>query len=106
MGKYFLYTALFLILSGCFQTSSFVGPVYTFGSTGNISQTSVNFGLNKIFEMKTGKNSISFVNDFFKIDNLKRTDDEVEEYVLIDEKKLINLVQINLEKTKKILSDQ
>ena len=106
MGKYFFYTALLFILSGCFQTSSsFVGPIYTFSSTGNISQTSLNFGLNKIFEIKTGKNSLRYFTDYLKNNNLKKKDDEGQENVLINQNELIILVKTNIEKTKKILSD-
>ena len=106
MSKNFIYLIILFFLSGCYHTSSsLVGPVYTLTSTGNISQTSLSYGFNKVFESNTGKSSLKYVIDNFKINKKHKNETELPKYVQINQEILYNLVKSNLEKTKKILSD-
>lgn len=45
------------LLSGCVQSSSLLGPIYTFGTTGNALQTGLTYGSNKAIVKITGKNT-------------------------------------------------
>jgi hypothetical protein len=38
-----------IFLNGCVQSTSFLGPAYTFGTTGNALQAGLSFGTNKTF---------------------------------------------------------
>ncbi len=105
MCRNFICIVILFILSGCYHTSSFVGPAYTLTSTGNISQTSLTYGLNKKIEQNTGKSSIKYMIDYFQINKSLNGKPELPKYVQIDHEKLYNLVKSNLEKAKKILSD-
>ncbi len=59
MKKYCLYFVLFVLASGCYQSSaSLVGPAYTLTSTGNVYQTGLTYGLNKTLEKKTGLSTV------------------------------------------------
>ena len=47
MGKYIKIFGL-LFLTGCIQsTASLIGPAYTIGSSGNIYQAGLSYGLNE-----------------------------------------------------------
>ena len=106
MSKNLIYLGILFFLSGCYHTSSsLVGPVYTLTSTGNISQTSLSYGFNKVFESNTGKSSLKYVIDNFKINKKHKNETEIPKYVQINQEILYDLVKSNLEKTKKILSD-
>jgi hypothetical protein len=38
-----------IFLNGCVQSTSFLGPAYTLGTTGNALQAGLSFGTNKTF---------------------------------------------------------
>ena len=38
-----------IFLNGCVQSTSFLGPAYTLGTTGNVLQSGLSFGTNKTF---------------------------------------------------------
>ena len=58
MGKYIKIFAL-LFLTGCIQsTASLIGPAYTIGSSGNIYQAGLSYGLNETLQRTTGKSTI------------------------------------------------
>jgi len=106
MSKNLIYLGILFFLSGCYHTSSsLVGPVYTLTSTGNISQTSLAYGLNKTIQKNTGISSVKDISKYFQINNNKNSEPELSKYAQIDQEILYNLVKSNLEKTKKILSD-
>ena len=106
MSKNLIYLGILFFLSGCYHTSSsLVGPVYTLTSTGNISQTSLAYGLNKTIQKNTGKSSVKYIMKHFQNNKSKNSKTELSKYVQIDQEVLYNLVKSNLEKTKKILSD-
>ena len=48
MNKKIIFLIFFgLFLSGCVQTTAILGPVYTFGTTGNALQAGLSYGSNK-----------------------------------------------------------
>ncbi len=106
MCRYFINLAILILLSGCYQTSSsLVGPVYTLGSSGNISHAVASYGFNAAVETNTGKSTINYAKDYFEIEKYKKIPKDETKYTKVDQKKLYDLVKTNLEKTKKILSD-
>ena len=46
---------LLFFLSGCVEPTAFLGPAVTAGSTGNIYQAGLNYGMNKTVLATTGK---------------------------------------------------
>jgi len=60
------------------QTSSFLGPIYTLSSTGNIYQAGLSFGSNQAVTSKTGKSIQENVLDKLKI---KKNDTDFEKLI-------------------------
>ena len=46
---------LLFLLNSCIETTAFLGPAVTAGSTGNIYQAGLNYGMNKTVLSTTGK---------------------------------------------------
>ena len=51
---YFIFL-IFIFLSGCFQSSAFLGPGMTIISTGNVMHAGLQYGANKAVKKETGK---------------------------------------------------
>ena len=83
-----------IILSGCMQSASVMGPVITVATTGNIQQAGLSFGSNKIIEKETGKSTIKYVSDKIEDDYKKRS----------LKKDFVELVESNFLKTRKKLN--
>ena len=83
-----------IILSGCMQSASVMGPVITVATTGNIQQAGLSFGSNKLVEKETGKSTIEFVSDKIEDDYKKRS----------LKKEFTELVENNFLKTRKKLN--
>ena len=49
---------MFVFLGACASPTAMLGPAYTFGSTGNILQTSFSYGSNQMITAYTGKTPI------------------------------------------------
>ena len=93
----FLFLFIIVILTnGCVQSTAMIGPAITLTSTGNIYQAGANFGANKAVENETGMTTSELVAS--QIQNNKKlvTNTELEKSLLI-------LVDLNIEKTRKII---
>ena len=44
-------------LNGCVQSTAFLGPIYTLGTTGNVYQAGLSYGSNKAITSLTGKST-------------------------------------------------
>ena len=55
-----------LLLNGCVQSTAFLGPIYTLGTTGNAYQAGFSYGSEKIVTTLTGKSSLENVKDLLK----------------------------------------
>ena len=64
MKKIIFCIFAFLILNGCTQYSSLVGPSYTVATTGNVYQASLSYSTNRIIHSATGKTPIEHVTNF------------------------------------------
>ena len=104
MARYLLIIYFFLCITGCYQSSSLVGPVYTLSSTGNISQATLTFGFNKIIEKNTGKTSLEYASNYLKSEIKEENKKIKKESLTIKNKELVELVNNHLLRTKKILS--
>ena len=52
-------------LNGCIETTAFLGPAISVGTTGNVYQASLSYSTNKIIHSATGKTPIEHVTNFF-----------------------------------------
>jgi len=86
---------IFLIsfLNGCVQSTSLLGPVYTYGTSGNTLQAGLTYGSNKIVTSLTGKTTGENVKKIFQ-PNV--SDDEFRKMVkkrIIETRKKLNLTK-------------
>ena len=68
---YFVILSL-VILSGCIQTTSLLGPGVTVATTGNVFQAGLQYGANKALKNETGKDVISHIKDTVDEKNKKK----------------------------------
>ena len=47
---------ILFVLNGCAQSTAFLGPLYTLGTTGNVVQTGLSYGSNKAMKKINKKN--------------------------------------------------
>ena len=73
MKKSIFFVGIFIILSGCSQYSSLVGPSYTMAKSGSILQTSTvyatSYGVKKTTGQSIGGHVNSLVRKNYKIDS-------------------------------------
>tara|TARA_S200000501_G_scaffold42398_1_gene34363 strand:+ start:222 stop:518 length:297 start_codon:yes stop_codon:yes gene_type:complete len=61
--KIFFITSCLIFLSGCFQTTSLLGPGVTVATSGNVFQAGLQYGANTALKNETGKDFISHIKD-------------------------------------------
>ena len=64
--KKILQIFIMALLGGCAQTTSFLGPLYTLSTTGNMYQAGLSYGSDKAITTLTGKSSLENVEDLLK----------------------------------------
>ena len=73
MKKSIFFAGIFIILSGCSQYSSLVGPSYTMAKSGSILQTgtayATSYGVKKATGQSLGEHANSLVRKNYKIDS-------------------------------------
>ncbi len=52
-------------LNGCIETTAFLGPAISVGTTGNVYQASLSYSTNSIIHSATGKTPMEHVTNFF-----------------------------------------
>ena len=52
-----------IFLSGCFQTTSLLGPGVTVATSGNVLQAGLQYGANTALKNETGKDVITHIKD-------------------------------------------
>tara|TARA_Y100000816_G_C25773243_1_gene405879 strand:+ start:237 stop:533 length:297 start_codon:yes stop_codon:yes gene_type:complete len=65
--KIFFITSYLIFLSGCFQTTSLLGPGVTVATTGNVIQAGLQYGANTALKNETGKDVLTHIKD--KVDD-------------------------------------
>tara|TARA_B110000305_G_C18935477_1_gene401496 strand:+ start:219 stop:506 length:288 start_codon:yes stop_codon:yes gene_type:complete len=71
-------TFVIILLCGCVQNASLIGPVYTLATSGNIYQAGFAYGGNEIITKKTGK---SVAQNFKEVISIKKEDTEFQKLV-------------------------
>ena len=84
---------LVVLLTGCAQSTAFLGPAITVAATGNIAQAGFTYGTNEVFKKETGKDTIQYVSSLLEPEDKKTTINE----------DLIALVESNIKKTRQKL---
>jgi len=96
MKKIIFCIFAFLILNGCTQYSSFVGPSYTVATTGNVYQAGFAYTSGTIIKKQTGKDTYQHFSYFVKkLDDSKKINQE-----------LIKLVETNINKTREKIGSE
>ena len=65
--KIFFITSYLIFLSGCFQTTSLLGPGVTVATSGNVIQAGFQYGANTALKNETGKDVLTHIKD--KVDD-------------------------------------
>ena len=61
--KTFFVIFILVILSGCIQTTSLLGPGMTVATTGNVLQAGLQYGANTALKNETGKDVLTHIKD-------------------------------------------
>ena len=90
-----------VLLTGCVQSTAFLGPAITVAVTGNIAQAGFTYGTNEVIKRETGKDTIQYVSSLLEPEdkNLLKSEDKK---VTINED-LIALVESSIKKTRQKL---
>ena len=91
--KIYFFFFVFILLSGCIQSTALLGPGVTIATTGNVMQAGLQYGANSAIKKETGKGALT---------HLKEAVDEEQDSQKF-EKKIINIVENTIAKTKKKL---
>ena len=89
---------LICFLSGCAQNTALLGPIYTFGSTGNIYQAGLTYGSNEALTKVTGKSAGDNLKEILQPDT---NDSELRKLLkkrIIEVRKKLNTNPSNLNK--------
>ena len=84
--KIFFITSSLIFLSGCFQTTSLLGPGVTVATSGNVIQAGFQYGANSALKNETGKDVFSHIKD--KVDEKKGEKKFYAEFRLFLEKRI------------------
>ena len=82
-----------VLLTGCAQSTAFLGPAITVAATGNVAQAGFTYGTNEVFKRETGKDTIQYVSSLLEPEDKKTTINE----------DLIALVESSIKKTRQKL---
>ena len=107
-----------ILLTGCFQSSvSLIGPVYTLGSSGNIYQAGLSYGVNQTIQKTTGQTSFQYTQNLInkskniqvkaqsKVSEYKKSTMKMAENIKINSDEFFASVKSNIEKTRGNLLD-
>ena len=67
MKKIFFLLLCSVLLNNCAQNAALLGPTIAVGSTGNVYQASLSYGVNKSIEEETGKTPAEHVSEYVEI---------------------------------------
>ena len=82
-----------VLLTGCAQSTVFLGPAITVAATGNIAQGGFTYGTNEVIKRETGKDTIQYVSSLL----------EPEDKTVTINEDLVALVESSIKKTRKKL---
>ena len=82
-----------VLLTGCAQSTAFLGPAITVAATGNIAQAGFTYGTNEVIKKETGKDTMQYVSSLLEPEDKKVTINE----------DLVALVESSIKKTRQKL---
>ena len=82
-----------VLLTGCVESTAFIGPAITVAATGNIAQAGFTYGTNEVIKRETGKDTMQYVSSLFEPEDKKVTINE----------DLVALVESRIKKTRQKL---
>ena len=90
-----------VLLTGCAQSTAFLGPAITVAATGSIAQAGFTYGTNEAIKRETGQDTMQYVSSLLEPEdnNLLKPEDKK---VTINEY-LITLVESSIKKTRQKL---
>ena len=94
MKKIIVIIISFVFLGACAQTTAFLGPAITIGSTGNLMQAGFSYGTNMVVKQTTGKvpseHVSSYIEEKKEEKKLKKRDAKIR-------KEMVNYLQSHIE---------
>ena len=94
-----------VLLTGCAQSTAFIGPAITVAATGNVAQAGFTYGTNEVIKKETGKDTMQYVSSLLEVEDksLLKPEDKKSK---IDED-FIALVESSIKKTRlKLLQEK
>ena len=85
--------SIIVLLTWCVQSSSFLGPIYAFGTTGSVHHAGLSYGSDKAITTLTGKSSLENVDHLL---NKKKQDSDLRKLVkkrIKETRKKLNLIK-------------
>ena len=79
MNKNIFFIVIFIVLNGCAQYSSIVGPTYTMAKTGNLALTSASVVTSYGIKKKTGYTPGEYINSLVKNNSFLDEKDNLKE---------------------------
>ena len=90
-----------VLLTGCVQSTAFLGPAITVAATGNIAQAGFTYGTNEVIKRETGQDTIQYVSSLLQSEDKNLLEPE-DKKVTINED-LVALVESSIKKTRQKL---
>ena len=90
-----------VLLTGCVQSTAFLGPAITIAATGNIAQGGFTYGTNEVIKRETGQDTIHYVSSLLQSEDKNLLEPE-DKKVTINED-LVALVESSIKKTRQKL---
>ena len=90
-----------VLLTGCVQSTAFLGPAITIAATGNIAQAGFTYGTNEVFKKETGKDTMQYVSSLLQSEDKNLLEPE-DKKVTINED-LVALVESSIKKMRQKL---
>ena len=90
-----------VLLTGCVQSTAFLGPAITIAATGNITQAGFTYGTNEVIKRETGKDTMQYVSSLLQSEDKNLLEPE-DKKVTINED-LVALVESSIKKTRQKL---
>ncbi|MDC1112107.1 hypothetical protein OAS24_00685 [Candidatus Pelagibacter sp.] len=70
--KTILSISVLILFSGCAQSTAFLGPLYTLGTTGNAFQAGASYGTSYIVKKATGKTTSENIEIILEKEEVKK----------------------------------
>ena len=90
-----------VLLTGCAQSTAFLGPAITVAATGNIVQGGFTYGTNEVIKRETGKDTMQYVSSLLQSEDKNLLEPEDKKITINED--LVALVESRIKKTRKKL---